>query len=517
MPSEKKVRAKASSIVAKLNTRLFFRLLGVYFCMDLLLTLLFAGGLFLWAEGQAVSISALVKQRGVPSAEATAWMEAGDYTVAAGKYSGNGWRLPNIPLHRETSAGERYFDPGDTSLFFGLIRFHHGGTVRYTVAMPGLSTSQPVTVIEEDGTTYTASVLPGNGGAYCITMDLSTPTFFFVLASRVLLICQVISLVSNLLRNAGTIKNTLKPIQDLAAAAAKLSNVSAMSPEELKLLAGKLDEINATHLDQRISVPGTQKELKTLAEAINAMLDRINEAYRSQMRFVSDASHELRTPIAVIQGYANLLNRWGKDDPATRQEAIDAITSEAAAMKELVEQLLFLARGDNDSMHIELETFDLCRVAAQVLKETEMIDQTHLFSSDLRGQAMVHADVGLVKQALRILVDNSIKYTPAGGRISLSCAVRDGRVRLSVQDEGQGIDGESLPHIFDRFFRTDESRARQTGGTGLGLSIAKWIVDRHGGWFEVLSREGMGTRMTVVLPIAAANAEEQAQQDRRSA
>ena len=109
----------------------------------------------------------------------------------------------------------------------------------------------------------------------------------------------------------------------LAAAATRLGNASSMSPEELSALAGRLDEINATHLDKRIPVSGTQKELKTLAQAINAMLDRINEAYRSQMRFVSDASHELRTPISVIQGYANLLDRWGKDDPDTMQEAID--------------------------------------------------------------------------------------------------------------------------------------------------------------------------------------------------
>ena len=467
-----------SSIVARLNTRLFFRLLGIYFCMDLLLTLLFTGGMFLWAERQCVEISALVDQRGVPSADATEWMQAGDYIVTAGDYAGGGWALPSFfPAPEETAEGTRYFDPGDTSLFFGLIRFHSGGPTSYSLSMPGAA-------------------------PYTITLDLSRPAAAFVFASRVLLIFQIVSLISNLLRNAGTIKKTLKPIQELAAAAAKLGNVSAMSPEELKILAGKLDEINATHLDKRISVSGQQKELKTLAEAINAMLDRINEAYRSQMRFVSDASHELRTPIAVIQGYANLLNRWGKDDPATRQEAIDAIRAEADSMKELVEQLLFLARGDNDSMHIELEDFDLTEVAAQVLKETEMIDRSHTFSARWEAAAPIHADTGLMKQCLRILVDNSIKYTPAGGHISLSCGVKDGLVRLSVQDEGQGIAPESLPHIFDRFYRTDESRARQTGGTGLGLAIAKWIVDRHGGWFEVLSREGIGTRITVVLPEA---------------
>lgn len=154
-------------------------------------------------------------------------------------------------------------------------------------------------------------------------------------------------------------------------------------------------------------------------------------------------------------------------------------------------------------MRVEMSDFDLTEVAAQVLKETEMIDQTHPFAAKWdAGPVPVHADLGLIKQCLRVLVDNSVKYTPAGGRVTLRVETRGGTARLSVQDEGQGIDPESLPHIFDRFFRTDQSRTRQTGGTGLGLAIAKYIVDRHGGWFEVLSREGVGTRMTVVLPLA---------------
>ena len=530
-----------SSIVARLNTRLFFRLLGIYFTMDLLLTLLFCGGLFVWAEGQAAQISALVEERGVPTAEATEWMGAGSYTVVAGapEELETGWlvtdetsvvtdmpadtsapaestastvvitggtagqaaeagsalaplgfRLPGwLPSPAETEGGVRWFNPGTVDLLF-LVTFSTGDTTSYTL------------------------YLPHNGDPYTIQIDLSRPAAIFVFAARVLLICQLVSLITNLFKNAGSIKKVLRPIQELAATAAKLNQAERMSPEELRALAGKLDEINATHLDQRVSVSGTQRELQTLARAINAMLDRIDEAYRSQARFVSDASHELRTPIAVIQGYANLLNRWGKDDPATRQEAIDAIRAEADSMKELVEQLLFLARGDNDSMHIQMEMFDLTEVAAEVLKETEMIDQTHTFAARWEGAVPVRADVGLTKQALRILVDNAIKYTAAGGRITLSAGAKDGLARLSVQDEGQGIDAESLPHIFDRFYRTDESRARQTGGTGLGLAIAKWIVDRHGGWFEVRSWPGVGTRMTIVLPLAAlgGNAEDEEEQ-----
>ncbi len=473
-------RIKAS-IVAQLNSRLFFRLVGIYLSMDLLLAALFCAGLFIWGEQQSAEISGLVRERGVPTAQATEWMAAGDYLVVAGSDRPAGYQLPSwLPRPDETAEGERYINPGEVSAFFGLIRFNGEGPVSYSL------------------------VMANEGAPYTITLDMGKPVKLMVFISRVLVVFQLFGLVSNLFKNAGTIKKTLKPIQDLAAAAAKLGTVSTMSPEELQLLAGKLAEINATHLDTRISVPGTQRELKTLAEAINAMLDRVGDAYSSQLRFVSDASHELRTPIAVIQGYANMLNRWGKDDPATRQEAIDAITAEAAAMKELIEQLLFLARGDNESMHMEFEYFDLTAVAAEVLRETEMIDHTHVFSAQWEDAVPVHADLGLIKQTMRILMDNSIKYTPAGGHIRLAAAVRGGEAHLSVQDEGQGIDAQSLPHIFDRFYRTDQSRARQTGGTGLGLAIAKWIVDRHGGHFEVLSREGIGTRMTVVLPLSKA-------------
>ena len=112
----------------------------------------------------------------------------------------------------------------------------------------------------------------------------------------------------------------------------------------------------------------------------------------------------------------------------------------------------------------------------------------------------VYADQGLIKQVMRILMDNSVKYSAPDSRIYLRVMVLDGHARVTVQDEGMGISPEGIPHIFDRFYRTDQSRDRKTGGTGLGLSIAKWIIDRHGGWFEVVSREGVGTRISFLLP-----------------
>lgn len=172
---------------------------------------------------------------------------------------------------------------------------------------------------------------------------------------------------------------------------------------------------------------------------------------------------------------------------------------EAANMKELVEKLLFLARGDNHTMQINLEHFDLGKLAETMYRETEMIDGGHEFSLETEP-APVLADQGLVKQAGRILIDNAIKYTPVGGRIRIVVSCREDKVMFTVQDSGIGIAPEDIPHIFDRFYRADDSRARATGGTGLGLSIAKWVAERHGGYLEVFSRENFGTRISLVLP-----------------
>lgn len=316
----------------------------------------------------------------------------------------------------------------------------------------------------------------------------------------VLLAVELVTLLSGLFRNSGIIRKSLRPIEELADTAERLNSVTSMSDEELSALVGELDKIDVDGLSTRIKLDGTQKELQTLAYAINNLLERVSKSYEAQARFVSDASHELRTPISVIQGYADLLHRWGKDDPETLNESIDAIRAETANMKEILEELLFLARGDNNSTQLEPEEFDACEMAKEIVREYEMIDSEHVYLLDMPEQVMIYADPGLIKQAMRILIDNAMKYSQPGGRILFAVQDCGREFRLSVEDEGQGISADDLPHVFDRFYRTDESRARQTGGSGLGLSIAKWIVDRHSGYFEIVSRVDVGTRFTIVLP-----------------
>jgi len=258
--------------------------------------------------------------------------------------------------------------------------------------------------------------------------------------------------------------------------------------------------LSASNLSNRINIAGTKNELKDLAVVINSMLDRIERSYNSQKQFVSDASHELRTPIAVLQGYINMLSRWGKSDPEILDEGISAIAQETESMKELVESLLFLARHDKKTLMMEMERFDALDVLTELHREAAMVTPEDTFVLPAAESCPMEGDRSMVKQVMRILCDNAVKYTPKGGMITLGIERRPGWVTLSVQDNGPGISQEDLPKIFDRFYRADAARRSEGGGHGLGLSIARIIVMAHGGKLRVRSKVGVGSTFYVDLP-----------------
>ncbi len=269
----------------------------------------------------------------------------------------------------------------------------------------------------------------------------------------------------------------------------------------IKTMTEAVREISFNQLDRRLDVGGSKNELKDLAKTFNDMLDRIQKSVQQQNRFVSDASHELRTPISVIQGYTNLLARWGKDDRKVLEESISALQSEAKNMNHLIEELLFLARDDSGTLKITKEQFQLKEIVNEILYETSLMETTHQIVSEKQEDFPVSADRKLIKEAVRILVDNSIKYTPAGGTIKLNCYVKNKQAIISVEDNGIGISKEDLPHIFTRFYRTDKSRTKESGGTGLGLTIAKLIIDNHQGKINVWSELNEGTIFRIQLPL----------------
>ena len=295
------------------------------------------------------------------------------------------------------------------------------------------------------------------------------------------------------------VKAHMQQVTQLAQEARQLGEEAAkrqMIPK-VDVLEEAIDHISPTQTTRlHIGDP----DLQGLEEAVNDLLDRMQAAYSQQTRFVSDASHELRTPIAVLKGYADLLERWGKDDPQVRDEAIKAIQAESERMSRLVEQLLFLARGDSGRTQLRPAPLDLSELLREVFEESRMIDHDHNWLLDAPQPVPYTGDRDMLKQALRILADNAAKYTPAGKSITLRSFVNESdRPCLSVRDEGIGIKAEDAPHVFDRFYRSDPARTRQSGGAGLGLAIADWIVTSHGGHVEVYSWEGVGSRFTMIL------------------
>jgi len=269
----------------------------------------------------------------------------------------------------------------------------------------------------------------------------------------------------------------------------------------IKGMADTAKTITTETLNTRLEGRGSGDEVDALADILNQMLDSLQLSYEKQTRFISDAAHELRTPISVVQGYSNLLKRWGKDDKAVISEAVEAIESESANMKNLVEKLLFLARTDKKALTLEPSEFFMNELVEEIVKEAAVYAESRKISTGQMEAVAVTADRELIKQALRIFLDNSIKYTPISGAATLSCYREGGDYcAIVVSDNGIGISEEDLPHIFERFFKCDKARVRDGGSTGLGLSIAKWILDSHNAEISVSSSLGIGTTFKVLLP-----------------
>ncbi|HEV2073903.1 MAG TPA: ATP-binding protein [Thermomicrobiales bacterium] len=266
-------------------------------------------------------------------------------------------------------------------------------------------------------------------------------------------------------------------------------------------------------LSRRLDVPQTGDEIAQLAETFNDMLDRIEEAFAAQHRFVGDASHELRTPLTAIKGNIDVLRRQiasGRGmDPADTSEALADVSRETDRMGRLVDDLLSLARTDAEGFGsiVNLDAVSLDTLAREAIRTAEVLVNGQELVLNAPVPVMIHGDGDRLVQVMLILLDNALRHTPPGGRVTLSistaidphdhvtCACID------VEDTGKGIPAEHLPHLFERFYRAEGSRSRLDGGTGLGLSIALSIVRSHQGWIDVESAPGHGTHVTVWLPM----------------
>ena len=262
-------------------------------------------------------------------------------------------------------------------------------------------------------------------------------------------------------------------------------------------------EIAFEKMEGRIP-PGTaDDELNELAKTLNAMLDRLQGGINKQKQFVSDASHELRTPAAVIKGYIEFIETYGTTDEALLKENLKVIGSEAQNMQALLENLLFLSRTDQHRQKLNKKILDLDDIVGDVMSKMKTVVKTHTVELLKNDPAKIFGDETTIRQMIRIFLDNAVKYTPEGGKISVSSA-RDGdKILLAVSDTGIGIAPENQKKIFDRFFRVDsEDLVSEANGSGLGLSIAKWIADSHGISISVDGALGKGTTFTLTIPLA---------------
>ncbi len=263
--------------------------------------------------------------------------------------------------------------------------------------------------------------------------------------------------------------------------------------------------IGIRNLSQRLAVPASGDELARLAETWNAMLARLESAVQRLSQFTADASHELRTPIALIRTTAELSLRRERS-PETYREALNQIVHESERMTHLVEDLLLLARADAGLPALPLERIELTPVVRDVCRQSKVFAQERQLelSAEMPEQPVyVEANDPALRRLLLLLLDNAVKFTPAGGKITVTVGCDPAGSVVAVRDTGVGIPASALPHVFERFYRVDESRNRDAGGTGLGLSIAKWIAERHHASLEAESESGQGSTFRVRFPIAS--------------
>lgn len=286
----------------------------------------------------------------------------------------------------------------------------------------------------------------------------------------------------------------------LAAAGGALIARAAFRPVDE--MAGTARRITAEDLSQRVALGGTGDELDRLAETLNAMLARLEEAFAQTRRFAADAAHELRTPLTVLKGGIEVSLRAARTVEEYRQVLASSL-EEVDRLARLAEDLLLLSRSAagpaGPHVPVELEPL-LMEAAGTGVKlaqgTTVTVGVGGVVPATVRGDALA------LGRAVRNLVENAVRHTPAGGTVLLSLVCEDGRAALSVQDTGAGIAAADAERVFEPFVRLDAARSRDSGGTGLGLAIARSIVAAHGGTLTVRSEPGAGSRFTIRLPLA---------------
>src|SRR5215472_13224856 len=271
-------------------------------------------------------------------------------------------------------------------------------------------------------------------------------------------------------------------------------------------MSSQAGRIGAANLHQRLSVQNEKDELGHLARSFNSLLERLSESFERQRRFMADASHELRTPVAILRGEAEVALSQQERPLTEYRESLSVLHHEAERLTRIVEDLFTLTRADAGQYPLQPRDFYLDELIAECVHSARTLALAKKISLTFEGaaEAPIHADESLLRRMILNLLDNAIKYTPEGGRVTVACQLSSSsEYALSIGDTGTGIAEQMRGRIFERFFRADKARSRAEsdgGGAGLGLAISRWIAEAHQGRLELTRSDSTGSTFTAHLP-----------------
>jgi heavy metal sensor kinase len=382
----------------------------------------------------------------------------------------------------------------------------HGSRVAILSGSRLLASSGPVSQQESDAVVAQAArsaspdlvlALPrlGPNGARAATHRLETLGRDFLIFS----IAPLDSIAADLGVVRRVIFLALPLLLGLAGIGGYLLATYSLAP--LNWMAEQAREITGSNLNTRLDIGNAAEELAVLAASFNELLSRLDQSFESMRRFVADASHELRTPIAVIRGEADVALSHDRG-AAEYKESLAIVLDESRRLSRLVDDLLNLARADAGRVKLQVQEFYFNDLMAECCRSMQTLASAGDIALECRSAEDVpfRGDEGLLRRLLINLLDNAIRYTPPGGKVSAVLEADAARVRIRISDTGVGIPPEAAPRVFERFYRADRARSRQDGGFGLGLSIVKWIAESHNGAVELTGNSGPGTTFTVTLP-----------------
>lgn len=397
------------------------------------------------------------------------------------------------------------YSPEESNRFVRITDAH--GTILYVSGTPKDGAFNPAAVpaAQNYGNEISAHVQPTaqdnrllivglraaiNGNDYVI--EMGAPTEQIDIALRKLIVTLLIGLPAVILvtviGGSVLVRQALRPVETIRSTAEK---------------------ITYSNLRQRLPVSATGDALEHLSITLNQMLERLDQAYQQASRFSADASHELRTPLTImrseLESIEAAMRNWKV--PVEFRERVASIVEESERLSGIVEGLFSIARLDAGEAKIENAPFDLAALVKSTVEQMQLLaeEKSLSVSIDAPHAVSVTGDAARIKQVIVNLFDNAIKYTLPGGSIKFTVIAQGRNAVLGVEDNGIGIAGNELPHIFERFYRANKVRTRDSQGAGLGLSIVRAICQAHAGTIEISSKEGTGTAVTIELPLADKN------------